>query len=92
MSEPYRTPPGTNPPRHVHPTNPSTTWTIMAIGAAVVIGVILWEINNREDRSTSTEPDTTIGRSERLAPTSIPNGTQPQVDQRTAPVRPVPSR
>ena len=67
----------------------------MAIAAAIVAGVIFWEVNNRDDRSASTEPDTTIGRSERLAPTPAPanpNATQPQADPQPDPVRPVPSR
>jgi hypothetical protein len=105
MSEPYRDPPGTdplgtnrpgtNPPRHVRPANHNMTWTIVAIAAALVAGVIFWEVNNRDDRSASTEPDTTIGRSERLAPTVVPanpNRTQPQIDPQPDPVRPVPSR
>jgi hypothetical protein len=94
MSDPYRNPPGTNPPRHVPPTNHTTAWTIVAIAVAVVAGVVVWEMTNREDRSARTEPDSTVGRSERLAPTPIPanpSGTQPQVDPRPDLVRPVPS-
>lgn len=85
MSDPYRNQPGTNPPRHVPPTNNGTAWTIIAIAAAVVVGVLFWEANGREDRSASTETDATVGRSERSAPI-------PPADPRYDPARPVPSR
>ena len=89
MSDPFNNPPGTNPPRHVRPAN-ATVWTIVAIATAVMLGVVLWEVNNREDRSARSELNSTVGRSER-APIPLPvnpNTTRPQPEARPDPVRP----
>jgi hypothetical protein len=91
MSDPYNTPPGAyntppgaqNPPPHARAASPAR-WTFIAIAAALLIGVGLWELSNRQDRSASNEP-ATVGQSERAPATPLPanpNGTVPQPEAR----------
>jgi hypothetical protein len=80
MSDPYISPPGTNPPRYVRRQRPGRL-TLVAIAIALLLGVGLWEFNNRQDRSASDETST-VGQSERAPLPANPNGTAPRPDAR----------
>ena len=50
MSDPFRTPPGTNPPRHVRQDNSYTPWIGTAIALAIVFALGFWATS----RTTTT--------------------------------------
>jgi hypothetical protein len=66
MTDPFRTPPGTNPPRHVPPANPAR-WAVIGLAIVLLLGVAFWEIGNRQDRSASNEEASTVGLSDRAS-------------------------
>jgi hypothetical protein len=58
MSDPFRTPPGTNPPRYVRETN-NTPWIGGAIAIAVVLGLGFWAMSHRTGTTTANPPAVT---------------------------------
>jgi hypothetical protein len=50
MSDPFRSPPGTNPPRHVRQDNSYTPWIGTAIALALVFALGFWATS----RTTTT--------------------------------------
>jgi hypothetical protein len=57
--DPFRTPPGTNPPRHV-----KETGNAPYIGGAIVIAILLaigaWAVHNRSATTTARPPAVTV--------------------------------
>jgi hypothetical protein len=55
MSDPFRTPPGTNPPRYVRERSDSS-WIGVAIAVAVVVGLGFWALSHRTATTTTANP------------------------------------
>ena len=57
-NDPFRTPPGTNPPRHVrHSTNAPFIWGAIVIATLLMIGA--WAVHNRSATNTPNPPAVT---------------------------------
>jgi hypothetical protein len=58
MSDPFRGPPGTNPPRHFRQDYSSNAigWTLGAIAAAVILGFAFFAAGSRSDRTAANPP------------------------------------
>jgi hypothetical protein len=80
MSDPFRGPPGTNPPRHVQRANPS--WIPAAIALLVVLGLAIYALT-RHDTTTAANPP---GVTSAPAPaTGVPSPAPQETTGQTAP-------
>jgi hypothetical protein len=59
MSDPFKTPPGTNPPRHVPPAGSNAPFIGGAIVVAVALAVGLWAMNHRTPTTAANPPAVT---------------------------------
>jgi hypothetical protein len=88
MSDPFRSPPGTNPPRHVRNNN-VMEWTLGATAGALILGLIAWGMVGN-NRTVSSPSPVTTGQGDRIPKTPLPanpSGTTPQRD----PAQPAPA-
>ena len=66
MSDPFPSPPGTNPPRHIEQDKPaSALWPAAILGGCLLLGVLFFSFATREDRTADNSAPTTTGQSTR---------------------------
>jgi hypothetical protein len=97
MADPFPSPPGTNPPRHIEQdsSNSSWGWPVGILAGFLVLGFLFFSIATPEDRTATNAAPTTTGQADRARARPLPanpNATTPQRDPAQPAPAPAPAR